>query len=155
MTMCREVSMDPILEDIYAENWDCRKTKVTFRILGDELDPNEVTNSLQIQPTRAYAKEEEYNSKSGQTLRRPTGHWSISSEGFVDSTSTEAHARYLLNILEPSIDAIANYLNNPCFRTSIIFWWEATDEHGGFTLKSDILSRLCRLCNDLDYTFIG
>lgn len=158
-TMYREAFMNPVygdIGDLFGENTACKKTNVTFRIGGDTLDPNEVTYSLRIEPTRAFAKGEEYYIKKiGEVRFRPIGHWSISSEGFVDSTSTEAHARYLLNILEPSIDVIAKYLNNPCCRTSIIFWWEATDEHGGFTLKSDTLSRLCRLCNDLDYIFIG
>ena len=142
-------------EDMFGENTACKKTNVMFRIIGDEIVPNEITKSLGIQPTRSFTKDEEYYSKSGQTLRRPIGHWSISSEGFVDSTSTEAHARYLLSTLEPSSGAILKYLNDSRYRISIVFWWEATDEHGGFSLSSDTLSRLCRLCNDLDYTFIG
>lgn len=144
-----------VIGDLFGENTACKKTNVMFRIVGDEIDPDEITKLLGIQPTRSFAKDEEYNSKSGQVLQRPIGHWSICSEGLVNSTSTEKHARYLLNILEPSIDAVGKYRNNPNFRTSIIFWWEATDEHGGFSLSSDTLSRLCRLCNDLDYTFIG
>lgn len=142
--------------EIYKDNPACKKTNVTFRIMGDVvLKPDEITNSLQIKPTRAFAKGEEYMTKRVGIRYWSIGHWSISTETFVDSTSTEVHAKYLLNLLEPRIKEIVPYLENPLFHTSIVFWWEATDEHGGYTLSSNTLARLCCLCNELDYTFIG
>jgi hypothetical protein len=142
--------------DIFGENIACKETNVTFIIVGDEIVPAEITEHIGIQPTRAFSKGEEYEVKRVGLIRyRPVGHWSISSEGLLASTSTEVHAKWLLDKLESKIDKIEKYKNDPKIRTSLVFWWEAFEEHGGFTLSSDTLGRLCRLCNDIDFVFIG
>ncbi len=141
--------------NIFGENSACKKTNVTFRISGDNIIPTEITNDIGINPTRTFAKGEVYKTKIGGIRQRPIGHWSISSEIMIDSTSTEEHAKYILEKLEPKTKSIKKYIENSNIRTSLIFWWEATDEHGGFTLSADTLGRLCQLCKDIDYQFIG
>ena len=141
--------------NIFSENPACKNTNVTFRIIGDNVIPAKVTREISINPSRAFAKGETYKTKIGNLRQRPTGHWSLSSETVIQQTSTEIHAQYVLEKLEPKIDVIKKYIDNPTVRTSIIFWWEANDGHGGFTLSSDTLGRLCKLCNDIDYQFIG
>lgn len=142
-------------ENIFGENSACKKTNVMFRIGGDNVVPSEVTNFIGINPSRAFAKGEEYITKRGKTRQRPIGHWSISSEMAVQSTSPEKHAKFLLDLLEPKTDKILRFVEDKNYRVSFVFWWEAMDEHGGFTLSSDTIGRLCQLCNDVDYQFIG
>ncbi len=141
--------------NIFGENPACRKTNVTFRLIGDSIIPIEITNDIGINPSKSFAKGEDYRTKKGGIRQRPTGHWSISSERIIQSTITEDHAQYILEQLESKAKIIKKYIEDPYIRTSLIFWWEATDEHGGFTLSSDTLGRLCQLCNDIDYQFIG
>ncbi len=141
--------------NIFGENSACRKTNVTFRLIGDGIVPVEITKEIEINALRSFAKGEVYKTKRGGDRSRSTGHWSISSENIIKSTSTEDHAQYILEQLEPKAKIINKYIKAPHIRVSIIFWWEASDEHGGFTLSSDTLGRLCQLCNDVDYQFIG
>lgn len=141
--------------DYYGENIACKETKVSFGISGDSLDPSIVTDQLAIEPNVAFAKGDEYLTRKVGTRIRPTGIWSISSDVFVNSTSTELHAKYILNLLEPRIEHIERYVHNPLYRTSIAFWWVARDGHGGFTLSKKTLAGLCCLCEHFDYYFVG
>jgi hypothetical protein len=133
----------------------CRRTYVSFGIAGDGVDPDIVTRDIGIEPTRAFRKGEEYVSRGGGILSRPIGVWRFSSEREVNSTSTEEHAKHILDKLEPRVGAIAQYMRSPEIRTVIAVWFEARDGHGGYTLKASTLSRLCRLCNDIDFYYIG
>ena len=126
-----------------------------FRIVGDKVNPEEITKATGITPVRAFSKGEEYKNKKGEVHNKPIGHWSISSEFKMRSTSVEKHAKYILGLLEPKSKKILPYVENDNFRTSIVFWWEAKSGHGGYTVSSDTFARLCRLCNDFDYQFIG
>ena len=142
--------------DILGENIACKETNVMYRIIGHEIVPDEITEHIGIEPTRSFYKGEEYESKSkGSILQRPTGHWSLSSEGQLESTSPEAHARWILDKLGSKKEQIEKYIKDPEIRTSFVFWWEAYDGHGGYTLSSETMSQLCRLCNDIDFQFIG
>lgn len=140
-------------KDYYGENPACKQTNISFGINGEDVDPSSITTLLGIQPTKAFAKGDEFNSRSG-SHKRGFGIWTLSSKGIIDSTSPEAHAKYLLQKLEPRAKEILNLSNEKSSRTYISFWWEAKDGHGGFTLSSPILLRLSELCNDFDFYFL-
>jgi hypothetical protein len=58
------------------ENANCARTRASFRLLGDRLDPVFVTERLGLHPTRAMSKSEEIPAgKSGEAHRRRTGVW--------------------------------------------------------------------------------
>ena len=60
-----------------------------------------------------------------------------------------------MSLLDNKKEQLKKYLDDPNVRVSIVLWWETIDEHGGITLSSDTLGKLCQLCNDIDCTFIG
>jgi hypothetical protein len=85
-----------------SENPDTRKTYVTFRVVGDSLDPDQITRTLRIVPTIAYAKGEKYaaGKRTGELIGR-TGVWCLSTDGVVASDNLKHHLAYLLGILIP------------------------------------------------------
>ena len=154
--MCTDRMLEFFGDDPYGENPEgCKKTHVSFGIAGDRVAPEIVTRDMGTEPTGAFRKGEQYVSRGGRILSRPIGVWRLSSEDAVSSTSTEKHAKYIVDRLEPHVKVIAQYLRYPDFRTVIAVWFEARDGHGGYTLRASTLSRLCKLCNDIDFFFIG
>jgi hypothetical protein len=81
---------------------DTRKTYVTFRVMGDSLDPDQITRILRIVPTIAYAKGEKYpaGKRTGELIGR-TGVWCLSTDGVVASDNLHHHLAYFLGILIP------------------------------------------------------
>jgi hypothetical protein len=77
------------------------RTFATFRIVGDRLEPDQITNFLKIRPTQAYAKGEQYTAgpRSANLLGR-TGVWYLSTDQFVASSDLNDHLNYLLRALQ-------------------------------------------------------
>ena len=147
--------MNDNFKNIFGRNSACKKTNVTFRMVGNNIKPTEITNDIGIKPSKAFLKGEEYLTQMGEKRYRPIGHWPITSELIIDLTSTEEHAKYILEKLEPKFENIKKYIKDPNIRTSLIFCWETIDGHGGFSLSSDTLKKLCQLSIDIDFQFIG
>lgn len=80
------------------------RTFVTLRIMGDRLDPEEVTRILKINPTLAYAKGENYfaGRESGNRKGR-TGVWLFSTDRGIKSNNLEDHVGVLIYLLVPSL----------------------------------------------------
>jgi hypothetical protein len=132
------------------------KTHMMFRILGENLDPNRITSTLSMAPTKAYAKNQEHTvPRIGITIRRPGGHWSFCTERFVSSFEVDDHAKYLLSRLEPKQKEIADLLKDVALNIGISVWFEIDDEHGSFSMPSDNMKRLALLCNSIEFHFIG
>src|ERR1700683_4071373 len=76
------------------------KTFVSFRIMGDRLEPDEITNLLRIVPTVVYAKGERYfaGERTG-TLIGKTGVWLFSTDRGIRSTNFSDHLNTLVAIL--------------------------------------------------------
>lgn len=88
------------------ENPNCHHTHATFRLVGDDLSTQEITSRLRIEPTFAADKGRERPLRGGKSVTQPTGVWSISSEGRLDTTSLERHLLWLLDILDPVRDEL-------------------------------------------------
>jgi hypothetical protein len=71
---------------------------VTFRIAGDRLRPQEITELLGRQPTLSYAKGEPYQKKNKTYVGR-TGVWYISTDDLVEGNQLEDHIRFLFSML--------------------------------------------------------
>src|SRR4030067_3047100 len=96
-----------------------KKVFVDFRICSDSLIPEDITNSMDINPTRVFAKGEKYLGKTripqskeiSQVWRkRPRGIWAIDSKKLTNKEKVEAHIKYLLDILEPKRKQLELYL---------------------------------------------
>jgi len=127
---------------------------VSFSLRSELLVPNEVTMRLGIQPSRAFAKGESYQRRTG-VRQHPWGLWVLSTEGKLSTNIAKDHAEYLANILEPKRAVISSYLEDPNYIVSIRIDWQTKYAEGGYTLPSRLLARLGLLCNDFDMVFLA
>ncbi|MGG6297116.1 DUF4279 domain-containing protein [Leptolyngbya sp. AN02str] len=132
----------------------CKETHLRFGILGSDLEPDEVTRVLQIQPHKAFAKGDLFETRSGQH-KRSSGLWSFNTKSLVNSTSPEIHAEYLLDRIEPRAETLKSVFQERGYRLSISVWWEGNDYHGGFTLSTKTLRRLSCICEEISFFFIS
>jgi hypothetical protein len=78
------------------------KTFATLRIMGDQLDPDEITQLLKIKPTTAYAKGDRYEAghRTGSLVGK-TGVWLFSTDRGINSFRLADHLMVLLYLLIP------------------------------------------------------
>lgn len=79
------------------------ETVVTFRFVGDIVNPPAISSRIGINPTEAYSKGDIVEKHPHR--RYPTGYWGLSSL-LSSERSLEDHLRYLIDILKPHISAI-------------------------------------------------
>jgi hypothetical protein len=140
----------------FEENPACRAVEVTLGIVGPNVDPDIITKLFGLKPTTAWKSGETYKSKTGRSLVRSVGKWSVESSQLVKSTSVENNALALLQFLESQKEAIQNFSRDMEHRIVISFKWEATDNnYGGFSMTSETMRRLSDLCDDIHFYFIG
>ena len=61
----------------------------------------------------------------------------------------------MLEQLEPRAEAIAEYLKDARYDVEVRIWWEMDCGVGGYTIPSEIVARLAKLCERMNFTFIG
>ena len=85
------------------------RVEVSFRIFGEDLDPNAVTEVLGMTPDSAIKRGEEHDLKAGSKVihSRPArqGGWIIKSK-LPPDVHVEEHLRVMLALLEPKAAAI-------------------------------------------------
>ncbi len=135
------------------ENIACNVTHVDFGITGFVLKPEEISKELGISPDRCWNKDNIVQRKNGTSFKRPYGLLAFNSK-HIQSTSTERHILYVVELLEPKKKLLDKYLNDETLRVSLRIWWEAKDGHGGYTVSSKTLLRLAVMCHEVDYTFV-
>jgi hypothetical protein len=156
--------MDKELQDIsFAEM--AKKVFVDYRICSDSLNTEELTNSLGITPSRAFAKGDKYLGKTknphsmeiSQVWReRPRGIWAVDSRNLSNKIRVEGHICYLLDILEPKKRIIEQYLQQADIYTiSTYIWWEPIGGQGGYEITNEVLQRLTSLCHYIEFGFIA
>jgi hypothetical protein len=124
---------------------------IGFWIRGDAVEPAAITSSLGIEPFAAFARGDPFTS-GRRVAAHGHGLWKLESGSYVDSDLGTPHAEFLLNVLEPKKDFVTRYVRDPDYEVLIHVDWKS-DIASGFTLASDILARLCALCNTFDVTF--
>jgi Domain of unknown function (DUF4279) len=79
---------------------DFPKTFATFRVVGDRLDPEQITGFLKVVPKYSYAKGQRYSAgNNSQRLLGKTGVWFFSTDNIVASSDLSDHLGYLLVVL--------------------------------------------------------
>jgi hypothetical protein len=79
---------------------------VSFRLLGDDLDPEAVTASLGIVPTSSHAKDSPNPSRNSPNLRHRTGVWLLES-ALPRTVTIGQHLEFLVDQLERKADSIS------------------------------------------------
>lgn len=80
-----------------------RKAFVTLRFAGDELDPQDISAILPVEPTRAHKKGEEFVAgPNAGKLHGRTGLWFLATDKLVDSDDLADHVRFVQELLYPA-----------------------------------------------------
>lgn len=107
-----------------------RKAFVTLRFAGDDLDPAEISAILQVKPTRAHKKGEEFvaGPHAGK-LRGRTGIWFLATDNLVNSDDLRDHLRVIADVLHTSpedarqVDKLRSILQSKHARARITCFW--------------------------------
>ncbi|HEY5208852.1 MAG TPA: DUF4279 domain-containing protein [Stellaceae bacterium] len=79
---------------------DTLKTFATFRVAGDRLAPDEITEIISFQPTLAYAKGQQYSRGPDRaTLTGKTGVWFFATDKVIASNEFDDHLSFIVNLL--------------------------------------------------------
>ncbi len=126
----------------------------TFGIRSDTVDPQDITEYLGLSPAHWLRRGDTYLTNDGREMIRPFNVWQLRSEGKVDSRKIEEHLQYILSITESLQDRLTKYLHDESIYIEIRIWWESESEAGGYTLSSELLSRLTCICKVINFTYI-
>lgn len=153
--------MTEILQHVISDLEATRELHVSFYIKGgDVMVPEQITQQLGIRPRYSYAKGDKIIPRKGKPPERsagqPWGFWRISTQGIVDSVYIEDHLRYLLDLLEPQKERLADYLNKPeDYAISFRIWRKALGMAGQIDISSFYLGRICQLCHSVTFHYAG
>lgn len=154
-----------VLQELSFEEDDVAKSVlVDFGMRSDVLDPKAMTDLLQIQPSRSWAKGEQYLSKTRDPVtkqltkawyRRSSGIWAIDSKACTQTKRVEYHIQYLLNMLEPKQEQIKFFVEQQAiYSVSFYIRWEPKSGHGSYEISNSTLSRMSALCHYIEFSFL-
>ena len=130
----------------------CLRTYATLCILGDDLNPDEISATLAIAPTRSHVKGQPTISRRGVTSTPIIGGWFLSSDGEVTSKDSRHHIDWILAELVGREAALAR-LRAHGHRTEISCYWTSAEGHGGPTLSHPVMKRLGELEIEIWFDF--
>ena len=146
----------------FNEETNTQTTFVEFRIRGDELNPNTVSQQLEIQPTRSWSKGETYIGKTldptskevrQTTRKRPWGIWVYSTNPNVSTKRVEDHISFILNLLEPKQQELRYYVELAAsYSVSFSIYWKPLSGYGSYEISGNALARLSTLCHYTEFS---
>ena len=140
------------MNEKYPENPNCAETHVTFRIVADDLEPNEISIALRMLPSASARKGgPSALLKSRKAPVSRVGLWMLMSEGNVDSTNLEAHLDFILDQLDSAKDQIKQMAKDQEKRVEFHCYWMSETGQGGPVLSVEVLKRIVALGADLDF----
>ncbi|MBM3222292.1 MAG: DUF4279 domain-containing protein [Candidatus Tectomicrobia bacterium] len=124
-------------------------TKTVFRIMGEDLDPCEITQRLRMQPDQAHCGGDPHIGKLGQRYAGYTaGIWALQSSLDEQHTLAE-HLEELIAKLGEHGDALQAWRNRG-YTMDIFVGIFGCDDNMGWVLKHTLLQHLVQLGVDLD-----
>lgn len=124
--------------------------QVYFRIQSDELDPEQITQYVGVEPTRSEAKESRRGRKSGRLIP-PRHEWMLDS-GLAETTSLNEQVEAVLNQLAGAWDRIGELTAGGAAATLVMLRSFEPGEHSsprGLVLDEEAISLLHRAGADL------
>jgi len=140
-------------QDLYPPNQTkCAVTcaSVSVGLVGASVDPAALTTITRIQPSSAWTKGSLHLPRAGTSFYRGEGLWAVEREGAdVAETAIE-----LLRVAESSGTTLREYAAAEGASLSVGIWWDPRGV-GGFVAPSDIVRRLCALCDTVNVYYPG
>jgi hypothetical protein len=103
------------------------KAFVTFRVVGDNLVPNEITQLLKMQPTYARLKGKTYSTGRSANIIPSTNIWFFSTDTVMASNNIVDHVRLILFIFGlMEFDGVSIFLSKSSAKATMTFFWHGT-----------------------------
>jgi hypothetical protein len=136
------------------------KAFATFRIVGDSLQPADVTAILRTVPTRAFRKGEKYQ-PGGQSpmIAGKTGTWYFSTDSVVASSRLEDHLAYLVNLILTQrgdtvpLTALKDLIRKRSLKAHITLFWHGRHNAKKPALQNSMLDVFKLLPADIETDF--
>ncbi len=139
-----------------------RKAFVTLRFSGDNLDPDEISAVLPIEPTRAHRKGETFfaGPRAGK-LRGRTGMWFLATDKLVSSDDLQDHLAFVENLLYPEpgdhhqIMALREILARTHSRAHVTCFWRDDPGEPSPQIPAQFKSAIAPLAADIETDFVA
>lgn len=127
---------------------------VSFRIIGDNLNPSKITLLLGLEPDIAHKKGDPRTgeSKSGKTIIYApfnTGLWSINSKWANKDNNLQDHIVNIFERIEPKKDVLVKLTDEGFKMDFYCGYFFSTKDQTGISLNNEILKRIAELGIDL------
>jgi hypothetical protein len=131
----------------------CEDTYATLCIYPGELDPEEVTRRLRVQPTSIQRRGEPL--VPGWARPAKLNAWFLCSREHVESRDSRRHIDWILDPIMPAREALAS-LREGGARMCISCYWRSAHGHGGPLLSPAQMRRLADLHLECGYdVYVG
>ena len=124
-----------------AENEHTTRTFVSLIVRGKDLNPQMVTDSIGIFPSRFFKR----GDIRKDSKKWPHGYWELESTGFVQSSDLALHLEWMAAKLEPSKTALRMLLNNEDLNTELSCFWILPTGNDNLSLSPELLNRIASL----------
>lgn len=84
----------------------CNECWASFNIISDSVNPDKITEKLNIKPTRQNKKGDLFVNVLNKSTQKVINGWFIESEGVIKSKDLRDHVDYVLDFLVPIKDKI-------------------------------------------------
>lgn len=113
--------------------------RATLRVVGDDLEPTELTELLGVQPSTSYSKGDVLTSERGTTRTAAAGYWSLEAE---DSAPADLDAQVTRLLARLPDDAAVWARLHEHFEIDLFFGWFMKEWNEGTALKATTLNAL-------------
>lgn len=132
------------------------KTHINFSIVSHEIDPDSITEVLNITPERAFKKGEQSVSKhSGSIITNPHNLWSIGSKSSeLEEETISHHIEHFKSVFLSKMGVLKKYKEDTRFEVTLWIWIETDNAGIGFDLNETEIAFLNSISNRIHFSLI-
>jgi hypothetical protein len=123
------------------------KIFVSFILIGKDLDPNDVSASLGLNPYKSFKR----GDMRTESERWKHGYWEICSAENIDSHDLAIHLEWIVNQLSPINQVLSNFLGTQNVKAKISCFWILEPGQSVLTLSSQLIVRLSGLGTSIEF----
>jgi Domain of unknown function (DUF4279) len=141
----------PVLVDVGGDDPD--EKHATFRLIGERLDADAITQATGLTPDRATRKGDPVLVFGEVVSHRPVGVWWIDSARQLPRTGNhlEDHVVWLLDLLEPLADVLRRLSDEQDLRADIGCGYFTSRWNSSFGFSAETLGRIAKLGASLGF----
>ena len=132
------------------------KTHISFGIVSDTVEPNEISKELDLSPDWSFKKGEVFTSKYSHRIGyKPYNLWGIKTEWTIlEEEGINHHIECLKRILIPQRDILKRYKEDNSFELSFSVWIETDDAGIALGLNESEMGFLTEYSNRVDFLLL-